>query len=47
MIVSHFWHSFAGHPLMALCHLAGLIRLGDWVHDALFPHPTSHNPKRK
>ena len=41
MIVSHFWHSFLGHPLMALCHLVGADRLGDWVHDRLFVEPPS------
>lgn len=39
MIVSHFWHSFAGHPLMALLHLIGADRAGDWVHDRLFVEP--------
>ncbi|WP_274389925.1 hypothetical protein ACIU1J_27465 [Azospirillum doebereinerae] len=39
MIASHFWHSFAGHPLMALLHLIGLRRAGDWVHDNLFVEP--------
>lgn len=39
MIKSHFWHSFLGHPLMALCHLIGATRLGDWVHDDLICEP--------
>lgn len=40
MVVSHFWHSFLGHPLMAMCHLVGANRLGDWCHDKLFIEPT-------
>lgn len=39
MITSHFWHSFVGHPLMALCHLFGANALGDWCHDRLFAEP--------
>jgi hypothetical protein len=41
MIVSHFLHSFIGHPLMALCHLCGLYGWGDVVHDRLFVEPAS------
>lgn len=39
MIISHFWHSFLGHPLMAVLHLVGARRAGDWVHDHLFVEP--------
>lgn len=39
MITSHFWHSFAGHPLMAIFHLFGATSLGDYVHDRLFVEP--------
>ena len=39
MIKSHFWHSFLGHPLMAVCHLIGADRLGNWVHDDLICEP--------
>lgn len=42
MIVSHFWHSFLGHPLMALCHLVGATRLGNWVHDSMFAEPFAY-----
>lgn len=31
-----FLHNFFGHPIMELCYLFGLRRLGNWVHDELF-----------
>ena len=39
MIRSHFWNSFLAHPLMALLHLFGAIRAGDWVHNRLIVEP--------
>jgi hypothetical protein len=39
MIVSHFLHSFVGHPLMAMLHVLGLYSFGDFVHDRLFVEP--------
>jgi hypothetical protein len=29
-------HNLIGHPLMELCYIFGLRRLGNWVHNVLF-----------
>lgn len=31
-----FLHNVIGHPLMELCYVFGLVRLGNYVHNDLF-----------
>ncbi len=32
-----FLHNLLAHPLMAVLHLVGLVRLGNWVHEVTAP----------
>jgi hypothetical protein len=29
-------HNILGHPIMEICYIFGMIRLGNWVHNNLF-----------
>lgn len=39
LLTNHFLHSFVAHPIMALFHLLGFDRAGNFVHDRLIVEP--------